>query len=323
MNNKRIFHSPSRSAGRLAAMLTIAAFLAAGCEPEIQNATPESELTGGPVPLKEARQLADRCVRDFDAKTPKAEKKRKTAETPQIDDNSEMRRTFREMVIRLLAHHDPAARAEAAQALGELRKLQAVDALLLAAEDDNRAVRVSAIEALGWIGDPTAAPAIAPRLNDSAVDVRAAAATALGRLKNPLAAEALVEALSDADARVRSAAARSLGWVRYHKACAKLIAALNDPAPQVRASAAGALGLLAQPVPGDPKAQPMNPKQAVAPLINALSDKHPLVRYQAACTLGQLGDKRAIEHLEPLTKDIDPAVGKAATAAIQNLRGVK
>jgi HEAT repeat protein len=273
----------------------------AGCEEPKAAVTvdgprkvPVDKLKGGPMPVREARQLAFRCIKDLPAAN---------------DEDRKLRSAFEERIIVLLAHPDPVQRSQAGRDLGELRRAQAIEALLLAAGDGepDRAVRVDALRAIGWIGDSSCAMSVALRLNDPAVDVRIMAAKTLARLGNPQAAEALGKALKDPEPRVRASAVSALGWLRDPKTLDALTRALKDSDGQVRSSAAGALGLL-----GD--------KRAVPPLIDALKDTSSMVRYLAVSALGKLGDPQALPAVRPLVKDPDPAVRKAAQLATLKLQ---
>lgn len=281
-------------------LLAGALFMGIGCDEQPVSAgrgsaTNLSALQGGPMPVREAKQMAQRCIQNLpDDKDP---------------DTQKLRATFEERIVIMLADPDPVQRVEAAGDLGELRRSEAIDALLLAAGDGEpeRAVRVAAITSIGWIGDSSCAFSVAQRLDDPAVDVREAAAKTLARLNNPAATPALIQAARDPDARVRTAAVSALGWQRDAQASQAVTAALKDEDMNVRAAAAGALGLL-----GD--------AQAVPALIETLHDSSPLVRYLSASALGKLGDAQASTALEPLLKDPDPAVRKAAQMAMGKLK---
>lgn len=276
-------------------VLLVAALLG-GCEPmkpttaKLRRENPE--FVGGPTPLKEAEQLARRSVKGFDT------------------DDRQLTEAFENRIVTLLAHREPLRRAKAAGELGELRRTQGVEALLLAAGagEPDRTVRLAAVEAIGWVGQKDCALPIAARLHDPAAEVRIAAARVLGRLGNREATEPLIGALEDPDEHLRAAAAAALGWLRDERGLEPLIRALGDHRGKVRAAAGGALGLLGE-------------KAAVAPLIRALKDSDPLVRYLAAGALGRLGDRRAAGPLETLRKDPDPSVRKAAQSALTKLKG--
>ncbi len=254
-----------------------------------------SDLKGGPMPAREARQMAQRCIQNLpDDKDPESKK---------------LRETFEDCIVVMLADPDPVKRLAAAEDLGELRRSEAIDALLLAAGDGEpeRAVRSGAILALGWIGDTSCAFSVAQRLDDPAVDVRLSAAKTLARLNNPVATPALITASRDADPDVRAAVISALGWQKDAQAKETVTAALKDEDMNVRAAAAGALGLLGE-------------TNSASALMASLQDPSPLVRYLSASALGKLGDAQAVPALEPLVKDPDPAVRKAAQMALDKIK---
>jgi HEAT repeat protein len=100
-------------------------------------------------------------------------------------------------------------RIAAGRALGRLARPEVVPMLLVALEDDVWAVRSQAAGALGRIGDPRAVPALAAALADSAWWVRANAGEALRRLGAPGLA-ALEGALEHPDRFARDRAREAL-----------------------------------------------------------------------------------------------------------------
>lgn len=87
--------------------------------------------------------------------------------------------------LQQLRRRDPAARARAARALGELRDPAALPALLEAANDGDPAVRLAVIEALGRFGDHAAVvvPTLRRLEQDRDPRVAAEAARGLNRLR--------------------------------------------------------------------------------------------------------------------------------------------
>ncbi len=256
-----------------------------------------AEYLGGPMPLKEARQMAERCSEGF---------------VNDSSDDKKLQAAFEDTIICMLAHRDAAQRRQAAEELGAYRKACAVDALLLAAEDDSPAVRSAAIRAVGWIDAKNAALPITAHLKDSDPDVRKTSAEVLGRLANPAACDTLIVSLKDSAPAVRAASAGALGWCRDSKALQPLVTALKDNSPKVRSAAAGALGLLGQA--GQAESHP-----AIPALISALQDKDAMVRYMSAGALGKLGDRQAVAPLQALRDDPDLAVRNQAEAALRKL----
>lgn len=262
--------------------------------PGASNISP-ADYRGGPMPLREARQLAKRCSEGFAA-----------------EDDKKLQVAFEDTIIIMLAHRDAAQRAQAAGDLGTYRNASAIDALLLAVEDDSPTVRSAAVSAIGWIDVKNAALSVAGRLQDSDPAVRKASAETLSRLANPVACDALIVALKDSDPAVRAASASALGWCRDSRAIKPLIASLKDSDPKVRSAAAGALGLI-----GPAESVKKNP--AVMALINSLVDSDIMVRYMAAGALGKFGDTRALVPLRKLREDANLPVRNQAEAALRKL----
>ncbi len=200
------------------------------------------------------------------------------------------------LLHRLSADTDARVRAAAAEALGRLGDVRALEALLHRLSADTAAgVRAAAAEALGRLGDRGAVEPLLHRLAfDASGDVRWAAAAALGELGDVRALEALLDCLSaDDSSPVRAAAAAALGRLGDVRALEALRHRLSaDTDEGVRTAAAAALGRL-----GD--------RGAVEPLLHRLAyDASWYVRGAAAAALGELGDVRALEALlDRLTDD--------------------
>jgi hypothetical protein len=60
----------------------------------------------------------------------------------------------------------------------------------------------------------------------------------------------------------------------------------------------------------------------IAALTTALRDDHPAVRTASASSLERLADPSALDALQPLKRDRDPAVRRAATAAVRTLERI-
>jgi len=231
-------------------------------------------------------------------------------------------------LLKALEDKDSTVRKAAAQSLGRIGDLQAVDPLVIALGDKYFDVREAAAKALENLGEPLGGVivqclkgsekarealaagkdprAVVPLLNVLGTwdpDVRAAAAKTLGKLKNPRAVEPLVKALEDTSDSVQEAVAWALGEIADPRAIGPLVKALRDGRPNVRLAAGWVLGKF-----GD--------LRAVDPLVTALGDKYQDVREAAAYTLGGLGDPRAVV---PLIDVLGDTHGKVREAAVWSL----
>lgn len=263
--------------------------------------------------------------------------------------------------IRVLGDPDADTRADAANALGHVLRLQprspaVVDALIGALGDPDDQVRVAAGIALATEGvrAPAALPGLVDVLRDSAhADVRSYAANILGTFGPAAltAAPALTAALNDADAGVRRAAAAALGQIgpaamsASPTAVPALARLARDPVEHVRLSTIEALLRVQAPLRivlpvletalADGTASvraaaaqalgTLGPAAAPAApaAARALADAEPSVRAAAASALGAMGP-RAAGALGPLTaatRDRDASVAMAAADAVAAVQG--
>ncbi|MDD3564681.1 MAG: S-layer protein domain-containing protein [Methanothrix sp.] len=213
-----------------------------------------------------------------------------------------------------LMYGTQSVREDAAETLGDIGGLGAVDALIEALKDDYWGVRAEAATSLGKIRDVRVVDPLIVALKDEDEDVRYRAAIALGNIGDAKAGNDLARALNDEDRWVRFGAARSLGWIGDARGFDPLVKILKndgggwDNNLWVRESAAIALGML-----GDPR--------AVTPLIEALKDEDEGVRRDAAYALGLIGDTRAVEPLRYLVRsDRDEDVREAAVEALEKIQ---
>jgi HEAT repeat protein len=171
-----------------------------------------------------------------------------------------------------LARGSWVARSKAALALGLVRDVEAVPALVRLLDDASDQVRAAAVDALGIIGDSAAVEALLARLGQQSRHQQARLVEALRRIgpsvtesivargaRDPgeriLIAEVLalvggagaratlLEWTSDEDARVRAVAWRAIGTIGVgDRAAYHALRAMGDDDPRVRAHAAQALG---------------------------------------------------------------------------------
>lgn len=114
--------------------------------------------------------------------------------------------------------------------------------LLEALEDSDPAVRARATDALGELGGDAAINRLIALLIDPQPDIRAQAARALGRARSTEAADMLIDALRDDSERVRWNAAEALGRIGHEGAVRQLLAATQARDQVMRERAAEALG---------------------------------------------------------------------------------
>ena len=178
-------------------------------------------------------------------------------------------------LIRLLNHRNPDIQYEAAEALGEIGDITAVDPLAALLEGKTMSgIRWKAAEALGKIGKPAVEPLI-HALRHPDEDVRWKAAITLGEIGSEKVIDPLIQLLSDDDRFVKSRAALALGMIG-RSAVEPLIYALRQGNGNMRWGAAIALGKVKDP-------------DSVEPLILALADKYENVRAEAAASLAAIG----------------------------------
>ena len=225
-------------------------------------------------------------------------------------------------LIKALTHRDESVRKIAAEALGDVGGLRAVDPLTAAMRDEATPVAIAAAEALGKIGGSTAVYRLASAPRSIQVPALQALAS-LARWGNTSAVEELVSALSDSDPAAQAVASHALGdigaaaigpvvsAVADRKIDAKvaavvlgrlggsgvqsLVGALRDDRHWARVNLIETLREI-----GDP---------AVEPLIAALRDETSGIQESAAEALGMMADLRAVE----------PLAGALADARLRNV----
>lgn len=172
-------------------------------------------------------------------------------------------------------------RATAADTLGRLQAVRAVDPLIALLKSADRWDRSNAAEALGQIKDRRAMSPLCAALKDSNEVVRRYAASALGDLGDVRAVGPLNDVLNDPDDGVRWNASNSLGDLRDPRATEPLAAALSDSEEMVRKAAADALGKIRDPL-------------AVPALIRAFKSGS---RWHAAAALANISDPQSADFL--------------------------
>jgi HEAT repeat protein len=220
------------------------------------------------------------------------------------------------LLIAQLGDKDGAVRQGAADALGKMGYVVAVESLKTAMHSDADAqVRRIAIGALALIADKSCEDALVEAVSDTSADneARAQAAAGLGKLATPRAIATLVKTLDDDDLKLRSAAVAALAGAARPVASGPirpavlsvLIATLQGKSDDARRGAALAL-------------QTVQAKEANSALISVLKDTaHDSdARSAAALALGFPGNSAAVDPLVQALHDPDGDVDTAARDAL-------
>ena len=201
-----------------------------------------------------------------------------------MDVITDVDRECSDFLVQELTSNNGHVREEAADALIRMEYQIAIDPLILALKDKNGDIfRKRAAEILCRIGEPAVIPLI-HALKDEDRYIRFGAADSLGKIGDERAVKPLINALKDKDSYIRLEAAGALdeiGW--KSKGGQENVYYLIAKAKWKEVSKIG--------------------KLAVVPLIQALKDGELDLRYGAAEALGEIGDERALEHLNQTLKD--------------------
>lgn len=197
-------------------------------------------------------------------------------------------------------------RRVAALVLGELKRVEATDALIGLLDDENGHVRGTAAEALGRIGNRAAIPALVELLEDEYESVQESAIKALVAIGDESVLDGLLRDFTARHADMRRNIVRLLGRIGTDRASEALVLALKDAEPSVRKAVI---------VAWDGLAGMRSPK----PLLLAVTDDDPEVRMLAAESLAKTGAPEAPDALIPLLKDEDLWVRAAAARGLGKL----
>jgi HEAT repeat protein len=190
-----------------------------------------------------------------------------------------MMTTFKQL-SEALHSDDKDIRGSAAEALGNLGDVRAVEPLAIALRDSHKYVRRRAAEALGKLGEPALEPLVSA-LEETDDYTRRRILEALGMTGSPRAVQPLTLALNDSNHYIRLVAATALGNIHDAGAVTALINALRDPALQRNVSQAlGRLG-----------------KLALYPLVHTLHDPDRNLRFAAASALLNIHMPEAMDAL--------------------------
>jgi aminopeptidase N len=211
--------------------------------------------------------------------------------------------------------------AEAAKVLGKVRSKAALEALAECLTVRHPKARRGAVRGLGEFRDEAAAHALLPVLKrDKSYYVEAEAAKSLGKTRSPQAFEALEKALAKDSHNevIRYMAFEGLGELRDERAVPLCIewTRYGRP-PRARQGAVLALGKLAEALGSTSAAG----QRIFDRLVELLDDPWLQVRLQSVISLQDIGEAKAVPHLEALAaRELDGRIVRRAREAALRLR---
>lgn len=230
---------------------------------------------------------------------------------------------------------------KAAEVLGEIGDICAVEPLIEALKNENSALRKKAAAALGEIKDIRATKPLITALRDKKCGVREEAALALGKIKAPLGVQPLINIIkSEKWISVKKNACWSLGEIGDPQAIEFIITAWKDDS-FIEKYAKEALRKIKDPcvvvsLIAAMKIKKISIRQnalieliidmdkiAIEPLLIALKDKEPDIRRSVVDMLGKLKNFSAIDPLISALKDDDIYVRRHATEALGKIRDIR
>lgn len=182
-----------------------------------------------------------------------------------------------------------------AEALGEMRVKEAIDALLEALKDDNVAVRYSAASALGKIGGQKAIKGLLESLKDQNEYVRSQVAFALGKLQDESVISHLIEALNDSSEIVRFSISEALTNFDNNKLFYEIKHIFGDADKNLKISLIKVLAKVKN-------------SESITLLRQILRDPDPDLYHQASLALIDIEAYELIEDLIEATKRLDNEV---------------
>jgi HEAT repeat protein len=234
-----------------------------------------------------------------------------------------------------LDHYDPIIRAATARVLGRVRARTAATALLIAVDDTSEVVRMFAVEALGLMRDDRLVGPARGYAARGKGDLARASMLALARIGAKEDIETFREQLVSRDVFLRRVGAEGIGRGGDRESMPALERlAASEKAPAVRLAAMFSLQLFGQTqthLIASAIADDTQARQAVDYLLEigpsampgiveavkvAVTPEH---KATLAQLVGYLGSEADRAWLEPLTKDRDTRVRRAATVALERL----
>jgi HEAT repeat protein len=258
----------------------------------------------------------------------------------------------------LLASSDPAERKKASDALVGMGS-DAARRIIPLTEHPNSEVRASAVFALGRLGSPDSIPAIREKLADENYHVQSLAISALGRLKDKGSAPLIASFLDHGERSVKLAAVGALKSIRNSDVLPSLaLAFFSEKDKEIAMFLAGTIAVLfnkdkdtqqaildvlslqgelsfemrSRLVQGLDKAAidfdwliagkigQLGYRAAAPELVRMLKSEKARMRLLSAWSLGRLADPRTVPRLQPLLRDPDEMVRKAALEALERVK---
>jgi len=140
-----------------------------------------------------------------------------------------------------ITHSDVNKRIHAAQSLGWLGDVRALEPLIVALSDRDANVRGLAARSLGRLGDPKAVLPLVSLLNDRNHEVRLSAIWALGMLHDSSSVHSLTGLLESRNKEIRLEVIQALGRIGDVQVVKSLASALKNSDQEIAAQAANAL----------------------------------------------------------------------------------
>ena len=216
----------------------------------------------------------------------------------------EPRQRAADTLIKLLRDDERAVVANAAEALGKMEWLAALERL-----KSTPAPLPFTYAAMARMDASEATPWIAQGMRSDDQSVRLAAVDALNRLMVPFdegITRAFLNRAKDRVAGVRAAAVEGLARAEpSEEVLAALTKTTDDRDPKVRMHAFGSLAALGR-------------EESLETIVKGLGDQNINVRMSAVEALGTLGSRRAIPLLQSLRSEADP-ISQAAETALSHL----
>ncbi len=225
----------------------------------------------------------------------------------------EEKRNVKGLIKALKYKGDAYIRWKAAKILGKWKEERAIKGLVELLNDPDWHVRRNAVEALGNIGNKICVKEVEKLLDDKNPYVRAESATALGKIKDINSVEVLTRHLSDTHLEVKIRIIEAIGEIGDIRGLEPLIDILKKGRDnRIEGFVGEALGKIGK-----------NPVAKEA-LINVLKyTTYPNIKWAISKAFFDIKDKKVVDYLIKLLKEIDPFVRAQAIATLGEIRDEK